>query len=366
VRVTPARDGWAFDPVARSVFGAATDINFSGSPSGGIGLDDLRLESAVRKAISRPTGPIRVEDVAALRLRIAAFGVWAGFSTSLPGGTGPWEKQDTGYRRIITTCQSEGAVTSWNEVSNIAELSALTSLEQLYLRVLAFYENEVSDITPLARLTNLEVLGMRDNMIASIAPVSGFSRLEELYFENNQVRDISRISGLTRLRRIDLDMNQVSDISPIFALTSLNEFCASNNQIHDIQPLSGLTNLRKLSLWGNRIENIQPLVDNAGLDAGDEVDIRYNPLDITPGSQTMQNINALIARGVDLKYSSGESLEPLLDAPLSAVGCERNLSTRRVDWSRLASSLSGRGAARQWRRYDGSPLPPTQDGGVIT
>ncbi len=85
-------------------------------------------------------------------------------------------------------------------------------------------------------------------------------------------------------------------------------------------------------MGGNRIENIQQLVDNAGLDAGDEVDIRYNPpLDLTPGSQTMQNINALIARNVDLKYSSGESLEPLLDAPLSAVGCERNLSTRRVD-----------------------------------
>jgi len=43
-------------------------------------------------------------------------------------------------------------------------------------------------------------------------------------------------------------------------------------------------------------------VQNLGLDGGEGVDIRYNNLDLTPGSDDMNNINELISRGVRVDY----------------------------------------------------------------
>jgi len=61
-------------------------------------------------------------------------------------------------------------------------------------------------------------------------------------------------------------------------------------------------NLRVLNLASNRISDITPLVQNLGLDGGEGVDIRYNNLDLTPGSDDMNNINELISRGVRVDY----------------------------------------------------------------
>lgn len=50
------------------------------------------------------------------------------------------------------------------------------------------------------------------------------------------------------------------------------------NQISNISALAGLNNLRHLELNSNQISDLQPLVDNPGLDAGDNVYVRNNPL----------------------------------------------------------------------------------------
>jgi len=63
-----------------------------------------------------------------------------------------------------------------------------------------------------------------------------------------------------------------------------------------------LTNLTTLDLDYNEIVDIQALVDNPGLDAEDWVDLRYNYLDLTPGSPNMLNIKALQDRRVNIDF----------------------------------------------------------------
>ncbi len=114
-------------------------------------------------------------------------------------------------------------------------------------------------------------------------------------------------------------------------ITALRKLSLWGNSIVNIQPLGALVNLELLWLSDNAITDIKPLVDNAGLGTGDEVDIRRNPLDLTPGSATMKNINTLIARGVNLKYGSVKTLESLMDAPSLTHDIGRSLSLGRVD-----------------------------------
>jgi Leucine-rich repeat (LRR) protein len=79
---------------------------------------------------------------------------------------------------------------------------------------------------------------------------------------------------------------------------SLGSF--EDNQISDIPPLAGLTGLGYLYLSYNQVSDIYPLVENPGLNSGDQVTLRNNPLSST--SCTVY-IPELISRGVFVDYS---------------------------------------------------------------
>jgi len=85
-------------------------------------------------------------------------------------------------------------------------------------------------------------------------------------------------------------------------LTNLTELYLQGNEIADISALSSLANVTDFQLLYNQISDLQALVDNAGLGAGDSVNIQYNNLDLTPGSDDMLNIQALESRGVTVTY----------------------------------------------------------------
>ena len=66
--------------------------------------------------------------------------------------------------------------------------------------------------------------------------------------------------------------------------------------------MQNLRCISNLDLSNNQITDITPLVDNASIDSGDCVDIRYNYLDLTQRSEDMEDIQALLSRGVDVIY----------------------------------------------------------------
>jgi internalin A len=123
-----------------------------------------------------------------------------------------------------------------------------------------------------------------------------------LYLYENQISDIIPLGNLASLTVLELYGNQISDISPLQNLTSLTELTLSRNQISDLSPLSNLTNLTYLNLKDNQISDISPLVENSGLGEGDVVTITDNNLDLSEGSEDMENIGALEDRGVVVYY----------------------------------------------------------------
>jgi len=168
-----------------------------------------------------------------------------------------------------------------NPISDISPLAGLSNLTALDLNYnWADANHKIRDFSPLARLTNLTRLDLVDNQISDISALSGLTNLTELWLSNNPISDISALSDLTNLTLLALGFNQISDISPLSGLTNLTDLGLNINQISDISPLSGLTNLTFLGLWDNQISDISSL---SGLTNLTELHLGENKIsDISP------------------------------------------------------------------------------------
>jgi hypothetical protein len=119
---------------------------------------------------------------------------------------------------------------------------------------------QISDLTPLKGLTNLETLWLRNNKISDLSPLKGLTNLEALWLGGNQITDVSPLKELTNLKVLRLGGNQITDVSPFKGLTNLRVLVLTKNKISDLSPLKGLMNLKELWLGGNPIPKDQKAI----------------------------------------------------------------------------------------------------------
>ncbi|MFC1651004.1 leucine-rich repeat domain-containing protein [Candidatus Latescibacterota bacterium] len=235
---------------------------------------------------------------------------------------------------------------SGNQISDISPMSGLTNLD-----ILDLFSNQISNLSPLSSLTNLQHLDVGNNQISELSPLSGLTNLGALVLFNNQISDLSPLSSLTNLQHLDVGNNQISELIPLSGLTNLGWLNLNDNRINYISPLVNLTDLRLLYLddnsiqdisqltglkmigdledfehWpvkerdgvrihlglsNNQISDISSLVNNNGIGEGDGVDLSGNPL----SDEAYNNqIPALQARGVYVfSGTSGEIVSPSLN-----------------------------------------------------
>ncbi|MFA6012946.1 MAG: leucine-rich repeat domain-containing protein, partial [Desulfobacteraceae bacterium] len=149
---------------------------------------------------------------------------------------------------------------SYNQISDISILKGLTQLQSLVLSY-----NQISDISILKDLAQLQSLDLNGNPISDISILKGLTQLQSLNLVDNQISDISILKGLTQLQSLDLSYNQISDISILKVLTQLQSLNLIGNTISDISILKDLTQLQSLNLSGNPISDISIMKDLAQL-----------------------------------------------------------------------------------------------------
>ena len=311
-----------------------------------VSFPDPGLEAAVRDAIVKPTGDIHDTDLLGLLFLFASnYGDYEPKISSLTG---------LEYCANLTVLQLD-----INGISDLSPLAELNSLMQLHL-----YLNEIVDVAPLSGLTNLQRLNLSWNEISNVIPLAGLTSLVNLDLAGNPITDINPLSELTnllslnlhgvpiadfstvvryaRLTWLNLSHTQISELNILTGLIDLEEIYLSGNQIVDIATLSGLTNLTTVWLDRNGITDISALVNNAGIDSGDTVDVRWNHLNLTAGSDDMQDIQTLIDRGVDVEYAP-QNVPPLSLVPVLLVhGYQYEGGFRpRELWKEMAEFLSG-------------------------
>ena len=147
---------------------------------------------------------------------------------------------------------------SGNSISDIGALANLTNLTELNLSG----NKIISDISALRNLTNLQTLNLSSNNISDISALGNLTNLQTLNWSYNKIIYISTLRNLTNLQTLNLSGNNISDISALRSLTNLQTLKTlhlSGNKISDISALANLTNLQTLDLSGNGISDISAL-----------------------------------------------------------------------------------------------------------
>ena len=134
---------------------------------------------------------------------------------------------------------------SYQGMKSIKSIEGLEFFKNL--KTLAFYDNQVSDLTPLAGLSKLTKLNFAYNdHISDLTPLASLTGLTSLDLRYNHISDLTPLSGLTKLTDLYLDDNQITNITPLASLTKLTKLALSSNHISDFTPLASLTGLTKI------------------------------------------------------------------------------------------------------------------------
>lgn len=151
-------------------------------------------------------------------------------------------------KTISVTVHSQAEL---NALARRTDVSQIISVEGV--------DADISDISALKNLTNLQSLNLSKNKISEIGALRNLRNLTSLDLQRNSISDISALGGLNKLKSLTLDHNDISDISALSGLTSLTMLSVQNNEITDISALSGLTDLAELHLERNKISRITAL-----------------------------------------------------------------------------------------------------------
>jgi len=111
-----------------------------------------------------------------------------------------------------------------------------------YLGDVDVYEMACSGIDSLDGIEyciNLVTLDISDNQISDISNLWNLKNIEELFLANNQIGYIDTLGNLLKLRILDLSGNQIDDISPLFELEHLEYLNLVGNKVpnHQIEKL---------------------------------------------------------------------------------------------------------------------------------
>ena len=166
----------------------------------------------------------------------------------------PDELTDSDYNRI------KELDLPGTEISDLSTLESLAELEKLSIS-----RTPVNDIDPLKQLKKLHKLYLHHTKVSDIGPLEGITSLRELDLGATQVKEIDVLAKLTDLQRLSIQSTQVVDISVLVDLANIQALNLGNTQINDIGVLAGLTKLQWLHLGGTQVGDIIALANLTNL-----------------------------------------------------------------------------------------------------
>jgi Leucine-rich repeat (LRR) protein len=118
--------------------------------------------------------------------------------------------------------------------------------------VLDLSSNEISDLNPIAGLTNLTSLDISDNLLEDPAPASapqvGLIHVLSESQPNAETGVLDALSAMSKLKALSLGNNKIRNLEILENLVLLTEVDLSNNLVTDLTPLVDLVELNELTL----------------------------------------------------------------------------------------------------------------------
>ena len=102
-----------------------------------------------------------------------------------------------------------------------------------YLKRLNIANNQIQDISALAKHPTLMILDMSGNKIVDLSPIANKALMKNLILAGNEVVDVTPLGTLRVLKHLDLSRNRIEDLSPLlkFENAGMKLFAAEGNPI---------------------------------------------------------------------------------------------------------------------------------------
>ena len=291
--------------------------------------DHQRIEQAIRKALSRPQGPL---DAASLsRIRHLGHQSLASQQLSdlrpLTGLKGLHELwlQGNLIKELSPLAELAELKTLWLDGNQFADLRPLASLGSL--RELSLGGNQISNLATLNPPPQLQSLHLPNNRITSLESLASFPRLqtldlsanslatpiglercprlEHLKLAYNQVTNLSSLNSLHFLKTLSLDNNPLGNLAGLESCGALEILTASHAGISSLGPLTNARALRELDLSSNLIESLKPLAGHAALE---KINLTHNPIATLEGLKHCSSL-----RRLECQFNQVADLSPLTD-----------------------------------------------------
>ncbi|MCY3549381.1 MAG: leucine-rich repeat domain-containing protein [Candidatus Poribacteria bacterium] len=304
---------------------------------------------------------------------------------------------DTELRAIIEGLlgKDSGDTITEGEMSGIGDMN-----NEIIARTPAgtsgFGNTKITDLTGLEYATNLKIITLFYEHITDLSPLADLTNLEELRLPGDtflikhgdiddqgpSITDISALTKLTKLKQLDLSEQSITDLEPLRELTALTNLDlgasteTGNRSLSNLEPLKGLTALTILNLSYNQITDVSHL---SGLTALTRLWLPVNLglQDISP-LRTLTNLQLLHLNGTNITHETLSETLPalsnlndlnLLGTPISDLSVLDRLPTdatlTKLDLRFLTHS--GRTGAQRGRLLtDITPLIGLQQAGKVT
>lgn len=158
----------------------------------------------------------------------------------------------------------------------------------------------VSDITPLARLTQLRNLKLEHTRVTDIGPVADLTQLADLSVCDGPLSDLTPLSGL-RLGRLFVYRTRVSDLSPLAGMPTLMVLGLVGCPVRDLEVVTTLPALHFVNLRRTPITDLGDLPERAP-------EVTFEGVNEHAGEEAGAEATAVVAAG------AGAPAEPVPDA----------------------------------------------------
>ena len=158
-----------------------------------------------------------------------------------------WDAQSDGYSYFM---EEEESDPEKEDELGYTHHSFLIALKR------RFYGNMNVDF-PVYLLEDLEEIEMADYEIESLDGIEACRHARVVDLTNNNLTDLTELGSLRQVERLYLANNHISLIDPLSNLTVLQVLDISYNDVDDLSPLFELSHLKTLNVMGNRIPGWQ-------------------------------------------------------------------------------------------------------------
>ncbi len=145
------------------------------------------------------------------------------------------------------------------------EPNDLTDADFQKITKLTLSDRSISDISMLAKMTNLQELTLAGVQINDIYSLAKLPNLQTLYLNIAWINDISAIANFTQLQSLGISSTRRFDLRLFSNLSNLKSLVIVSDRIIDVRSLANLTNLQSLDLRCSQINHITSLAKLANL-----------------------------------------------------------------------------------------------------